>query len=534
MSVHIQPRSPVQSSGALVSVSAAVAAILMLHANSARADDATCTSSAPANGTQSCTAQLKGVDTPDQTTWDHDGNGHSATTPGGTTNPLNFSLTSAPPGPLSSVNVDTTGGKGGYGYHANPADSGLYRTGGNGSQGGVAGDISAAIGSDAGAYSSTSGIAALTINSQGGAGGGSGLGTSTQANTGTAAAGGNGGNITASVDGNWRGAASANSAVISTQGGTGGPGASFNKHEVGLSGSGGDGAVGGNGGNVVLSLSNTQGGESNQFNAGGGVLVQSIGGAGGAGGNGEGSDGTQGGKGATGGNAGTVTTTVGANVILSAASDSSAALKVLSQGGVGGAGGGNAGSGGSAGSGGNAGDVNVVVEGGLLQSLGAYAPGLLAQSVGGNGGDGGTPSKWVVGPNGGAGSAGGTTGNVSVTGANVTVNTGQYVDPTAAEGDTGVLAQSIGGGGGNGSQSTGLFAIGGSGGNAVNGKNATVDLQSQITTYGFHADGIAVQSIGGRGGKGGDATGDGVGYQMVVGGSAGGGGGGGTGALTNV
>src|SRR6201996_9100190 len=144
MSVSVQPSSPVKSSGALVSVSAAVAAIFMFHANSARADDVTCTYSAPANGTQRCTAQLKGVDTPDQTTWDSDGNGHSATIPGGTTNPLNFSLTSAPPGPLSSVNVDTTGGNGGYGYHANPGDFELYRTGGNGSQGGVAGDISAA------------------------------------------------------------------------------------------------------------------------------------------------------------------------------------------------------------------------------------------------------------------------------------------------------------------------------------------------------------------------------------------------------
>src|ERR1700744_1417294 len=157
MSFLLRPRGSVKSSDAILGVGTAVAAILMLHANSARADDVPCTYSAPSNGTQSCTAQLKGADTPNQTTWDRDGNGHSATIPGGTTNPLNFSLTSAPPGPLSSVNIDTTGGKGG--------------------QGGVAGDIAAAIESDAGAYSSPSGVAALTINSQGGAGGGSGLGT---------------------------------------------------------------------------------------------------------------------------------------------------------------------------------------------------------------------------------------------------------------------------------------------------------------------------------------------------------------------
>src|ERR1700761_1348834 len=148
MAFPLCPRGSVKSSDAILGVSTAVAAILMLHANSARADDVPCTYSAPDNGTQTCTAQLKGADTPNQTTWDSDGNGHSATIPGGTTNPLNFALTSAPPGPLSSVNIDTTGGNGGYGYHANPGDFELYRTGGNGSQGGVAGDISAAIGSD--------------------------------------------------------------------------------------------------------------------------------------------------------------------------------------------------------------------------------------------------------------------------------------------------------------------------------------------------------------------------------------------------
>jgi hypothetical protein len=529
MSFPLQSSVPVKSSGALVSVSAAVAAILLLHANSARADDVACAYSKPDNGTQTCTAQLKGTDSPDQTTWDSGGNGHSGA-PGGPSSPLNFSLTSAPPGPLSSVDVGTTGGKGGYGYHADPVDTGFNRDGGNGGQGGAAGDIAATLGSDAGADSTTAGVAALTINSQGGAGGGSGQGSLNKGTSGTTGAGGNGGNITAAVDGNWRGAAPANSAIISTQGGTGGPGGSY---RIGLSGNGGNGAVGGNGGNISLTLLNTQGGDSNQFNAGGGVVVQSSGGAGGAGGGGEAFDGTQGGTGGTGGTAGTVTTTVGSNVIIVEAADSSAALKVLSQGGVGGAGGGNAGSGGTAGKGGDADDVNVVVQGGLLQSLGAYAPGLLAQSIGGNGSDGGSASKLVVGPNGGAGSAGGAAGNVSVTGTNITITTGQYVNPTAAEGDTGVMAQSIGGGGGSGSPSTGVFAIGGSGGNAVDGKNATVDLQSQITTYGFHADGIAVQSIGGGGGKGGDATGDGAGYQMTVGGSGGGGGNGGTATLTN-
>src|ERR1700753_3889527 len=93
---------------------------------------------------------------------------------------------------------------------------------------------------------------------------------------------------------------------------------------------------------------------------------------------------------------------------------------------------------------------------------------------------------------------------------------------------TGVLAQSIGGGGGSGSEARGIFPVcgdGGPAGNPISGASATVDLQADITTYGYHADGIAVQSIGGGGGKGGDANGDGIGLQMVIGGRGGTGGG---------
>ena len=107
------------------------------------------------------------------------------------------------------------------------------------------------------------------------------------------------------------------------------------------------------------------------------------------------------------------------------------------------------------------------------------------------------------------------------------------MDPTRFEGSSGVLAQSIGGGGGSGSAASGWFAVGGDGGNAVAGNSATVDLQSTIQTYGFNADGIAVQSIGGGGGKGGDATGTGVGLNMIVGGTGGAGGDGATAELTS-
>ena len=505
--------------------------LLMLGSAAARADDVACTYTNNANGTQSCKAALTGADAPNQTTWDAQGNGHSAL-PGGASDPLNFNMTSAPPAPLSDVDIQTTGGNGGYGYHANPADLGLNKTGGDGGYGAQAGDMTVAIGSAVGATTTTAGVSALTISSQGGAGGGSGQGSFNQNTSGTAGVGGNGGAINATVDGNWRGTAYSSAAVISSQGGAGGPGGSYN--QPGLSPSGGNAALGGNGGNVTLTLLNSQGGTNNQF-AGGGVLVQSVGGAGGNGGSGDSGDGSTGGTGGTGGNAGTVSTTVGSNVIMSTTANQNAALKVLSQGGAGGTGGGSAGSGGDAGAGGNANNVNVTFQGAgaQLQSTGQYSPGLLAQSVGGNGGDGGAASRFVIGPNGGSGTNGGTTGTVSVTGSGLTIQTGSNGNPLFSEGDTGVLAQSIGGGGGTGAASDGIFAIGGNGGNAVAGNNVTVDLQSQVNTYGFRADGIAVQSIGGGGGKGGDATGDSVGLQMVVGGTGGAGGAGQEASLTS-
>ena len=288
----------------------------------------------------------------------------------------------------------------------------------------------------------------------------------------------------------------------------------------------------GNGGQHRHLASVNSSGGSNEFNGPGGVLIQSVGGTGGQGGNAEAFPGTQGGTGGLGGIAGNVNVTIGPNVSIRELNDNDAGLHALSQGGAGGAGGTGA-TGGTAGAGYNAGNVSVIFQGGSIVATGTYSPGVLAQSLGGNGGDGGSASKFVVGPNGGAGSTGGTAGTVSVTGAGINIITGQYVDPVEFEGSSGVLAQSIGGGGGSGSDANGWFAVGGDGGNAVAGNSATVDLQSTIQTYGFHSDAIAVQSIGGGGGKGGDAAGSSVGLQMVLGGTGGGGGDGATAELTS-
>jgi hypothetical protein len=524
-------------------VSLAVSRVLLLStpvlgSSLAMADDVPCTYLTNSNGTQACTAHLTGPTAANQTTWDSDGNGHSGGA-GGPTDLNNFVLNSATPLSdyqsvtglsLSPLDIRTIGGGGGNGYHVNPARA--VKIGGNGGAGGQPGDITVTVGGAvSGLSSGANGTNALTLYSQGGAGGGSGKGSNFDGTDGTAGTGGTAGAISGTVDGNWQVTSAAGgprSVLVWSQGGTGGFGGNY---ETGLLAQGADAAAGGNGGNISITFLNASGG-TNEFSGPGGVLIQSVGGAGGLGGNGENFGGTQGGNGGQGGAAGNVDVTLGSNVSIREINDNDAGLHVLSQGGAGGAGGTGA-SGGIAGAGYNAGNASVIFQGGSIVATGTYSPGVLAQSLGGNGGDGGSASKFVVGPNGGAGSTGGTAGTVSVTGSGINILTGQYVDPVDFEGSPGILAQSIGGGGGSGSASKGLFAVGGDGGNAVAGNSATVDLQSTIQTYGFHSDGIAVQSIGGGGGKGGDAAGSSVGLQMVLGGTGGGGGDGGTAVLTS-
>jgi hypothetical protein len=193
--------------------------------------------------------------------------------------------------------------------------------------------------------------------------------------------------------------------------------------------------------------------------------------------------------------------------------------------------------------------------------------GLLAQSIGGGGGNAGTalaksfaaagdpqfPTvqfSTAVGGKGGSGGAGGTV-NVSTTGALTTAGSSAF----------GLLAQSIGGGGGNGADSTaggtvaagkagGLqlnTAIGGSGSKASGGGSVTVanaSTSATIRTSGDNATALLAQSIGGGGGNGGGGNANSaapnlaaagvsagfvLGISTAVGGTAGGGGGGGKG-----
>jgi hypothetical protein len=177
---------------------------------------------------------------------------------------------------------------------------------------------------------------------------------------------------------------------------------------------------------------------------------------------------------------------------------------------------------------GGAGSTVDVTNNGYIFTTGQGASGIAAQSVGGGGGDaglvldisGGVPGSTSTTHSflldiGGSGGPGGTAGNVTVTNQGTGAAGTGYIY-TTGDNAYGVLAQSIGGGGGSGSsiiqvtalktgQSSGTagLAIGGSGGNGLTGGNVTVTNAGTIETWGKGAHGIVAQSVGGGGGNGG-------------------------------
>jgi hypothetical protein len=439
--------------------------------------------------------------------------------------------------PVSPLDIETYGGVGAQGADGHLTGGGTT-TGGNGGTGGPAGDITTVVGAGVSGTVSSYPVPALQLISIGGAGGEGAFGA-INSGPGIGGLGGNGGDITADLSGNFPANLDNQSRAVNilSGGGAGGGGRHWSAGQDSQAPGGGNG---GNAGQINLTLNGTFLGDQ------GGVSVVSEGGAGGYGGLAEDVDGAQDGDGGNGGNGNTVNVTVGPSAHIETFLNQDGGLIARSAGGVGGngepPGSSGGGSGGNGGTGGNAGNVSVTLNGGNISSYaGSGSPAILAQSLGGTGGNGGTPTQFVIGPQGGAGAAGGTAGSVSVvTAANGGVTTIVSGDPTPHDPDPttynlapGILAQSIGGGGGSGGDSKGVFAVGGDGGNAVNGNTATVNVLANITTYGINSDGIAVQSIGGGGGKGGDAQGTGVLVNMVIGGLGGPGGDGDTASVSS-
>lgn len=162
----------------------------------------------------------------------------------------------------------------------------------------------------------------------------------------------------------------------------------------------------------------------------------------------------------------------------------------------------------------NAGTVSVSHGGSISTGdgtgAGAASIGIVAQSIGGNGGSAGGRASLFVGDKGGGGGNGGA---VSVT------TTSESTVTTEDVNSVGILAQSIGGGGGNGGNAEGLFvAVGGRGGQGGTGNTVSATLAGEIATSGDHSGGLIAQSIGGGGGHGGGATSVGVTLDASIGG----------------
>ncbi|MBN9051534.1 MAG: hypothetical protein J0H78_18910 [Rhizobiales bacterium] len=189
--------------------------------------------------------------------------------------------------------------------------------------------------------------------------------------------------------------------------------------------------------------------------------------------------------------------------------------------------------GGSGGSGQYAGAVSVDSHGDI-ETSGARSHGIFAQSVGGGGGDGGFSGTATLSQTGTFGVSLGGSGGGGSRGGGVTVaSDGNIV--THGDSAIGIFAQSVGGGGGSGGfslTSTGAegssasLSLGGSGGNGSVGADVTVDFTGVIVTEGKLSHGILAQSIGGGGGHGGFTVSSALstgadGGSMALGGSGG-------------
>ncbi|HEX7078827.1 MAG TPA: hypothetical protein VF363_10415 [Candidatus Eisenbacteria bacterium] len=386
------------------------------------------------------------------------------------------------------------GGNGGVG-------GGLVGGGGGASPSGAGGTVSISNGGSV--TTGGAGSNGIFVQSIGGFGAGGGASGGLVSFGGIGATGGNGG--AGSID-NAGGVSTlgddANALFAQSVGGGGGTGAGSG----GLVSLGGKGNAGGHGGDIAITNGGTLQTQGSFANA---IFAQSVGGGGGNGG-GSGGFVSIGGSGSSTGNGGDVLVENTGTIATSGSfSNGILAQSVGGGGGSGGLSGGLFSFGGSGQAGGD-GDSVAVLESGAIHTSGDDATGILAQSIGGGGGNGGgsaSVSLYVSVAVGGSAGPGGDGSLTRVSAADGTITT---------EGDRshGIHAQSIGGGGGNGGfafsaavgdKFSASLAVGGSAGDGGNGGVVDVSSGLDIATRGDEANGILAESIGGGGGSGGFA-----------------------------
>ncbi|MEO1193850.1 MAG: hypothetical protein AAFY02_18995 [Pseudomonadota bacterium] len=410
------------------------------------------------------------------------------------------------------IRLASNAGDGGDGGKADSELIGSAR-GGDGGAGGSGGSVDANILANIGSQSTDGNYIALFAQSYGGSGGDGGEGRTLagRGSGGAAAGSGPGGDVTITYAGNIGvGETEGLGMLVQSVGGFAGAGGKAEGFEAYGAGSQSAGA----GGTVSLTIAPTEFEIGSTISTTGdeavAVQVQSVGGGGGHGSSGDGID-ALGGSGSAGGDGGKVTLTFEtAQSDVNTEGFNADALVVQSVGG----GGGSAGSvggvralGGSAGSGGDGGDVEIDLNANVI-TRGGSATAILASSVGGGGGS--AHSTDGLNSIGGSGGDGGAGGSVSI----VNKATDSYSIITDGSDADAVVMQSIGGGGGHGSNALSVSsnyaqAVGGRGGDGGSGGSVSYqeegNSQSSITTQRDRSRGLVLQSVGGGGGHGGGA-----------------------------
>ena len=428
----------------------------------------------------------------------------------------------------SGISVMIRGGAGGVGSYDGGAvsfspDAGSGGSGGNAGTGGSTVTASGVLVIDT-AGDAAPGIDVVTLGGNGGDGGK--VNDVAFGNPGFAGVGGYGGDVRIDLgDGAVIGTGGSMSSAVLAEAHGGDGGASGYEQTDASDAVTQNGGVAGDGGQVHVTLADgvklsTAGDGSD------GVTARSQGGQGGAVGFASGGFGeAHGGNGGRGGNSGAVTVESAAGIETTG--DTARGILAQSLSGVGGAGGDtealSKSVGGGPGAGGNVGTVQVENMG-TITTQGEDSQGILAQSIAGSGGAGGSAGFSPFSDTGGKATDGSNANTVDV------INGGSVT--TGGQTAHGIVAQSIGGGGGAGGAGYGVFtATGADGGDGGDGSTATVELGGTVATAGTLAHGVVAQSVGGGGGVGGNGMSGGVFDSVAIGGS---GGAGGTGGLASI
>lgn len=429
----------------------------------------------------------------------------------------------------SGIRVNVRGGDGANGAIRPAAHNPRGGAGGNGGQ--IIANISGNL-----TTTGAGGDGAITLSANGGAAG-NGAGDGGGAWPRSGGDGGLGGTISLNFSGTIQ--SQRYGIYVESRGGAGGSAAQDSNGDDYQT----PGGYGSAGGNIALTLG--QGLITVTADGVDAVFATSTGGNGGHGGSSHPGNPHTGKAGGNGGSSGSIT--IDSAIGIETHGTNSVGINAIVAGGIGGAGGSDSGiiysKGGAGGRGGAEEDLRIINRG-AISTFGIGSHGIVAQSLGGGGASAGSASGGFVSIGGKGGNAG-SGGTVSLTNsALVRTAQGELVGiRTSGDGANAIMALSIGGGGGLGGGSLATpgvpygvgVSLGGDGGAAGDGGAVTVRNSGNLTTVGHDAAGIVAHSIGGGGGNANQARLIGVSFvNVAIGGKGGAAGNGGEVRVSNI